>query len=918
MRKFLILLLLFLLPVSQFARQKRSRGPLVFTNVTVIDASGAPAKPNMKVIVVGNRIAALGEANKLHTPKGAQVIDGTDKFLIPGLWDMHVHLSITTESSLPLFVANGVTGVRDMGGDLGQIDEWRKNITSGVLVGPRIFRAGPLVDGPKKTAMYRLTVNTPSEARQAVDSLKQQGADFIKVHNRVPRDAYFALAEESRKQGITFVGHIPRGVSAEEASEAGQRSIEHTETLIEAAAFQQGSQAKSPEQALATYTDERRKALFKLFVKNGTWYDPTLLEYRNFAFETDPSVLDDPREKYLAPTTKAYIEKFSPLPPRNTPVAEYSGRRGIFQKLLGLVGEMQRAGVGILAGTDPPARGVFPGFSLHDELGLLVQAGLTPMQALQAATRNPAIFLGQLDSFGTIEKGKIADLVLLEANPLDNINNTRSIAAVVLDGELISKPKLDALLSVSAVNKAQQNKSGDLKLEPYVFKAINGQTVDAELGHLFVPENRRSSQSKLIELTVIRFRSTGQSPGPPLLYLVGGPGASVINQAKGIGFPLYMALREAGDFILLEQRGTDESKPYLKCNERIDYPLDKPLELKELLHAYKEQSRSCARYWRSQGVDLTGYNTSENADDVDSLRKALGIYKLNLFGTSYGTHLTLATIRRYEKNLNRVIIAGVEGPDHTYKLPGNIQKNVEDIAQIYKADPKVRKVIPDFMGLMKTLLDKLEKQPVTVEVIDPAAQRKVKIVVGKLDLQFLLTTLPGRVQHIQAFPEIAYAMSKDDFSALAKFSLAIRRDSVGSAMSYMMDCASGVSGERWKRIKREEKGTLVGSLVDFPFPDVCQEWGARDLGPVFRSPVKSQVPILLISGTLDGRTPVSNAQEIGTGFPNSTQLIVEEAGHVDASMFTPKTIEAMLQFLKGVPVSTTRIASPPLVFKPLN
>jgi hypothetical protein len=443
-----IVVLFSLLPtlILAQANQPSQSKPLVFSHVTVIDATGASPKPDMTVVITGDRITNLGKTGKIRVPKGAQVVDGAGKFLIPGLWDMHVHLSITTEPTLPAFIANGVTGVRDMGGDLSQIDGWRKSIASGLLIGPRIVRAGPLVDGPKKTAMYRLTVNNPTEAREAVISLKQQGVDFIKVHNRVPRDAYFALADECRKQGISFVGHIPRGVSAEEASEAGQKSIEHTETLIEAAAYQQGSTAKSPEQALAAYTDERRKALFALFVKNGTWYCPTLIEYRNFSFETDPSVLDDPRQKYLAAATKEYIEKFFPVPPRNTPVEQYAGRRALFQRLLGLVGEMQRAGVGILAGTDPPARGVFPGFSLHDELALLVQAGLTPMEALQAATRNPAKFLGQLDSFGTIEKGKIADLVLLEANPLENIQNTRRVAGVVFGGRLILKPELKMML----------------------------------------------------------------------------------------------------------------------------------------------------------------------------------------------------------------------------------------------------------------------------------------------------------------------------------------------------------------------------------------------------------------------------------------------------------------------------------------
>ena len=444
----LILLQLSLLPASVFTQNNQTSPskPLVFTHVTVIDATGAPPQPDMTVIITGDHITNLGKTGKTRVPKGAQVIDAKGKFLIPGLWDMHVHLSIASESSLPAFIANGVMSVRDMGGDLSQIDGWRKNIASGVLMGPRIFRAGPLVDGPKKTAMYRLAVNNPTEARQAVGSLKQQGVDFIKVHNRVPRDAYFALADECRKQGIIFVGHIPRGISAEEASDAGQRSIEHTETLVEAAAFQQGSTAKSPEEALATYTDERRKALFAKFAENGTWFCPTLIEYRNFAFETDTSVLDDPRQKYLAPATKEYIEKFFPAPPRNTPVEQYAGRRALFQRLLGLVGEMQRAGVGILAGTDPPARGVFPGFSLHDELALLVQAGLTPMEALQAATRNPAKFFGKVDSFGTVERGKIADLVLLEANPLENIQNTRKIAAVVFGGKLIPKLELQKVL----------------------------------------------------------------------------------------------------------------------------------------------------------------------------------------------------------------------------------------------------------------------------------------------------------------------------------------------------------------------------------------------------------------------------------------------------------------------------------------
>ena len=468
--------------------------------------------------------------------------------------------------------------------------------------------------------------------------------------------------------------------------------------------------------------------------------------------------------------------------------------------------------------------------------------------------------------------------------------------------------------------RADQHKSGDVTLEPYIFETQDGQAkVEAELGRLFVPENRSNPKSKLIELAFVRFKSTGKNPGTPILYLVGGPGASAIGQGRSVGFPLYMALREAGDFILLDQRGTGMSKPNLTCREKLSYPLDKPLERAALLRLYLEQSKACAQYWRSQGVDLAGYNTNESADDVEALRKALGIPKLSIFGTSYGTHLSLATIRRHGENLNRVVIAGIEGPDHTYKLPSNVQGNLEQIAQIYKADANIGKAIPDFLGLMQTLLDQLEKQPVTVEVDDPETKQKVKITVGKFDLQFLIANLlPGRVSAMKRFAAVAVAMSKGDFSFLAQLSLGARRDSIGSAMSFVMDCASGVSRKRWAQIKVEEKTRMVGSLIDFPFPEICEAWGRPDLGSTFRSPVRSNLPVLFISGTLDGRTPISNAEEIRKGFPNSVSIVVEQAGHVDASMFKPKTIEVMLEFLKGLPLSTTRVASPPLEFPPLN
>lgn len=483
-----------------------------------------------------------------------------------------------------------------------------------------------------------------------------------------------------------------------------------------------------------------------------------------------------------------------------------------------------------------------------------------------------------------------------------------------LTGFLIT---LLTLASVNSMAEAQPPKAGEVKHEPYVFKAANGETVDAGMGRLFVPENRRDPKSRVIELAFVRLKSRSKNPGPPIIYLVGGPGGQAISQVRTL-FPLYSHLLEAGDLILLDQRGTGMSKPNLQCRERLNYPLDQPLERDHLLRLMKEQSRACAQYWREQGVDLSGYNTNESADDVNALRQALGIDKLNLFGTSYGTHLSLAVIRRHGEHLNRAIIAGIEGPDHTYKLPSQIQKNLEDIARIYRNDPQIGKDLPDLMGLLRTIGERLEKQPATVEVTDPANQQKVKVTVGKLDFQFFLTSLPGRVARIKTFPATVYAMSKGDFTVLGETSLSVRRESIGSAMSFMMDCASAVSPERWKRIEREEKETLIGRLTDFPFPEICEAWNASELEASFRAPVKSQLPVLLISGELDGRTPASNAEEVRRGFPNSHHLIVEAAGHVDATMFTPQTKEVMIEFLQGKPVTITKIPAPPLELAPLK
>jgi len=430
---------------------------LAFRHVNVIDASGAPVRADMTVVVEGQRIAYLGKSGDVQIPKSAKIVDAAGKFLIPGLWDMHVHtifgdwIPKDEKIILPLFVANGVTGVRDMGSDLEAVKEWRAQIATGKLLGPRMIVAGPMIDGPTPRFPSSVPVSDSASGRKVVDDLKSAGVDFIKIQSLVPRDGYFAAASEANKLGITFVGHVPDAVRASEASSAGQKSIEHFTGVFEGCSTMEDQLLKGHKtlgQNVATFNPERAKTLIALFAKNQTWQVPTLAWERGQWLVDDIDLSQDPLIKY-APVAwknrtwpmfkKDILETMDtdPLPVR----------KRFVQMELEMTLAMFRAGVPFMAGTDTAAGiHIFPGFSLHQELALFVEAGLTPMQALQTATLNPAKFLGTTADMGTVEKGKIADLVLLDANPLEDINNTRKIQAVVLAGRYFSRAQLDAML----------------------------------------------------------------------------------------------------------------------------------------------------------------------------------------------------------------------------------------------------------------------------------------------------------------------------------------------------------------------------------------------------------------------------------------------------------------------------------------
>jgi imidazolonepropionase-like amidohydrolase len=434
---------------------------LTITHATVVDVSNGQLHPESTVVIERNRIVSV----VVHgpTPPAGKVIDAHGRFLIPGLWDMHTHVFFDHTAAdgkdliLPLFVAFGITGVRDMGSALDPVLEARGAIAAHQLLGPRMVVSGPMLDGPTSSYKAAIAITTPASGRQAVDMLHNRGVDFIKVQSGVPRHAYFAIAEETHRDHIEFEGHVPDAIRASEAIAAGQRTFEHLIGIFEASSpdeniYLTGSYGdkqgtKTVAKLLSAYDPAREQRIVDLISKHHIWQCPTLFWERgqwlvdNIDFRKDPDLI------YAAHTWQTTLwpsmQKSIGASLDTDPLAI---RERFVLHELGIVHRLQSAGVPFLAGTDTPAGvDVIPGISLHRELERFVAAGFTPLQALQTATLNPAIFFHRRADFGSVEPRKLADLILLDRNPLEDIRNTRTISAVILDGRYLPQEQLEQL-----------------------------------------------------------------------------------------------------------------------------------------------------------------------------------------------------------------------------------------------------------------------------------------------------------------------------------------------------------------------------------------------------------------------------------------------------------------------------------------
>jgi Amidohydrolase family len=465
-----VILLAALVSLAWSYEDSANRGKTVaITHVTIVDTGSGSSRRDMAVVIRGRTIISVGTTGRIHIPSDAFRLDASGKFLIPGLWDMHVHV-LTPERDFPMFVANGVLGVRNMAGVAKDVFQWRADVASGRVLGPRMVACGPLIDGPEPAhPEHAIPVRNAQEGRRAVQSLKRMGADFVKVYDGVPRDAYFAIARESKRLQLPFAGHVPVDISDVEASNAGQRSIEHGVDFLPTSEYEKNKLppsdyfqeamrtknfslipegiAKEGNAKLDHFSQQRTEELYKTFIKNDTYLTPTRVVDHALTFIDDISKHDDPRLQYVPASMRegwkpenGYLTKY------RTP-AYIAFRKRAYDMTTKQMLVAHRLGVRFLAGTDVSAAYTYPGFSLHDELGLFVESGFTPLEALRTATVNPARFLGLSSSTGTIAVGKAADLVVLDANPLDDISNTRRISAVLVHGKLLQRRDLDGLLT---------------------------------------------------------------------------------------------------------------------------------------------------------------------------------------------------------------------------------------------------------------------------------------------------------------------------------------------------------------------------------------------------------------------------------------------------------------------------------------
>lgn len=484
------------------------------------------------------------------------------------------------------------------------------------------------------------------------------------------------------------------------------------------------------------------------------------------------------------------------------------------------------------------------------------------------------------------------------------ITSSKQFIRFVALGLLIATPLGDSFARVRPVRPIVAQ-AGAVSWSPYRYELRSGEQIEAQMGSLTVPARRRGGHGATIELRFVRLPALGAARGSPIIYLAGGPGSSGIDAGRGERWPLFDSLRRHGDVILLDQRGTGLSTPPPSCSQPWTFPNDSASSEGSFNASLERAAALCAAEWREAGLDLASYNTADNAADVVELARALG-GRVRLVGISYGTFLAFAILRDHGALIERVVLAGSEGPDHTLKLPLQADRVLEGLSRRYATNPE----IPDLRASLARIVSGLETQPVWGEA--QGQNGPVRILISKYDVQLATAFLLATSTNAARLPVLVAAMERGDYSSMAQTVLFMRRFYAQlPAMPLAMDAASPVSPARINQARAQVDRSLFENAVNAPSADFARALGVERLPSRWRSTLRTRVPALFVSGELDSRTPPENAEELRRGFRNGVHIVVQGAGHDnDLFFYSPAILERIGAFLDGGAVADEVLGEP--------
>jgi len=452
--------------------------------------------------------------------------------------------------------------------------------------------------------------------------------------------------------------------------------------------------------------------------------------------------------------------------------------------------------------------------------------------------------------------------------------------------------------------------SAQVVSEPYLFKVELKKEVEAKKFEIRVPENRSNPNSRLITIGFVKLESRAANPGTPIVYLAGGPGSSGTRTMKGQRWILFDHLRDVADVIILDQRGTGLSDDLPRCTASTDIPFDTATTRANYTRWHQNAAEECLEFWQDRGIDIFGYTTWESAADIEAVRKALEVERLSLLGISYGTHLALATLKRYPESIDRLVLASAEGLDQTVKLPSRTDAYFDRLQEVIEQDSVAAKMYPDVKGLIKGVLDQVERDPLSIQVDDDP---EFYHTLGKFEMQRITGYMISDPQYLPSLLGGYLKAAEGNYNWFKNYlDWYVNDNTIAfNGMSLAMDLASGISDKRLKQVEAEAKEAILSDATNFPVPHLLGLMENIDLGDDFRRSFSSDRPTMLLSGTLDGRTYPEAHKEIARNFTNGSIVTIENAGH-NLFFSHEDLLEIISDFYRGsTPEEINLVTDPP-------